>query len=195
MMPFKVVNNQSGDGIFFKEGIITEARNLNNVDVYKNGSPVDVGFEVSVPNTDAQGNTHVKKLSVTGNFKLLPDGSYSKSTVVGVEIALNRLKIRWKTIEDDGSFAPDVIQQLVGVKIGWIEYRTADVNENGKNKYKTYKNLVLAEGDWKTKLRAMFDKDVQSGWLSAYSPNGGEVAPAPSQEAPALTVVTTNAQF
>ena len=166
-------------GVFVNDATIVSARSISNEDIYKNNKPVDVGIEFLLE----IGKSFQPKFSVSGNFKVNPDGTVTDGAATRVKIALQRLGVKWSKLNPDNSIPDDVLAQCVGKVITRLQfpYKKGD---DGKTKYTTFSDFYLASVPGaKEKVEAAYHKAVQAGYVKPLADTSTDF-PDPNQSAP-----------
>jgi len=164
------------DGTFINVVRIVQARDVSKQDIYKNGSPVDCGVELTVD----IGRDFQPKMTICGNFKT--EGTrLSWGSAFVVKDLLTQLGIKGE-LNDDGTIPAEILEQLNGRQIIRLSYLRGYDAGTDKKRYSDYKHITVVD-DFDnpvavkaagTKLTNRFIKDVAAGWVKNFSPDAGK---------------------
>lgn len=167
------------DGTFINVVRIVQAHDVSKQDVYKNGSPVDCGVELTVD----IGRDFQPKFTICGNFKT--DGNkLSWGSAFVVKDLLTQLGIKGELAED-GTIPVEILEQLNGREIIRLSYLKGYDADKDKKRYNDYKHVAVVD-DFSNleavkaagkKLTNKFIKDVAAGWVKSFTPDAGKSNP------------------
>jgi hypothetical protein len=164
------------DGTFINVVRIVQAQDISKQDIFKNGTPIDCGVELTVD----IGRDFQPKMSIYGNFKT--EGTkLSWGSAFVVKDLLSQLGIKGE-LNEDGSIPQDVLEQLSGRQIIRLSFLRGYDSANNKKRYSDYKHIAVVD-DFDNpetvkkagqKLTNKFLKDVTAGWVKNFHPDAGK---------------------